>query len=230
MFPYKAPILLYHRVAEQGDPAITVSPRAFRRQAEQLVQTERVVSLGKWLETEGEDGQRIRRPVMVTFDDGDANIYTEAFPILQRYHLPATLFMVTDWAERPGFVTWSHLREMAKAGWTIGSHTKSHQYLPDLPPSRWEEEIRGSKETLEDKLQRPVTLFSYPVGGYTEEIIACVKSAGYQAACTTNRGSPLSFNPYRLTRIKMTESCHRLVLWVKTSGYYEHFKRTKASH
>ena len=229
MFSYKAPILLYHHVAKEGNPTMTISPRAFRRQIGQLAEEKRVASLEEWVEADGED-RRGRRPVMVTFDDGGADVYTEAFPVLQRHHLPATLFMVTDWVERRGFLTWNQLREMTEAGWTIGSHTKSHPYLPDLSPSRWEEEIRGSKETLEEKLQRPVTLFSYPVGGYTEGVMACVKTAGYRAACTTNRGSPFSFNPYRLTRVKMTESCHPLVLWAKTSGYYEQFKRMKASH
>ena len=248
MFSYKAPILLYHHVAEEGNPTMTVSPRAFGRQIEQLAEEKRVAPLEEWVEADGEDKRRAwrpafgearpsrqrnwrtRRPVMITFDDGFLDVYTQAFPLLQRRRLPATLFMVTDWVGREGFVTWNHLREMAKAGWTIGSHTKSHEYLPDLSPSRWEEEIRGSKETLEDNLQRPVTLLSYPVGGYTQEIIARVRGAGYRAACTTNRGSSFAFHPYRLTRIKMTESSHRLVVWAKTSGYYEYFKRGKRSH
>ena len=119
---------------------------------------------------------------------------------------------------------------MADHGWTIGSHTRSHAYLPDLSPSEWKEEIVGSKKVLEEKLKRPVTFFSYPVGGFTEEIMACVVSAGYLAACTTNRGNTRSFHPYRLTRIKMTNESHPLVVWAKTSGFYEHFRREKQSH
>ena len=226
-YKYKAPILLYHHVSGEGDRTITVSPHAFGRQMEQLAQGgKRVVSLETWLEA----GRQFWRPVAITFDDGGLDTYTEAFPVLQRYRLPAAVFVVTDWVDRPGFLRWGHLREMATAGWTIGSHTKSHSYLPDLPSSKWEEEIRGSKEILEDKLQRPVNLFSYPVGGYTEEIMACVRRAGYRAACTTNRGDFFSFDPYRLTRIKMTEASHPFVVWVKASGHYEHFKRSKPSH
>ena len=231
MVIYKVPILLYHHVAKSGDPAMTVSPDAFRRQIEQLVRPQRrVVSLESWIKTAREIDRHSRRPVVITFDDGSLDTYTEAFPILQRYQIPATLFMVTDWVGQSGFVNWDQLREMTAEGWTIGSHTKSHTYLPELPPSRWEAVVRGSKETLEDKLQRPVTFFSYPIGGYTEELMSCVQKTRYRAPCTPHRGNSFSFHPFRLSRIKMTEVSHPFVLWVKTSGYYEHFKRKKPSH
>jgi len=231
MLFYKPPILCYHHVAEEGDPVATVSPAAFRRQIERLAEEGRVVSLEEWVRAmEKKEKGGPSRPLMLTFDDGYLDTYTEAFPVLQRHRLPATLFMVTDWVEKPGFVTWRQLREMARSGWTIGSHTKSHPYLPDLSRGRWEEELGGSKKILEDKLQSPVALLSYPVGGYTDEIIEAVRGAGYRAACTTNRAGSRLFHPYRLSRIKMTEASHPLVVWAKTSGYYEHYKRTKASH
>jgi len=209
---------------------MTVSPEAFRRQMEQVAGGERAVSLKGWVEALREKRRSLGRPVMVTFDDGYLNTYTEAFPVLRRLRMPATLFVATDWVGRRGSLQWEHLREMASQGWTIGSHTKSHAYLPELSPSKREEEIAESKQILEDRLQRPVTLFSYPVGGYTEEIMDAVQRAGYHAACTTNRGNPLLFHLYRLTRIKMTEVSHPWVVWAKTSGYYEHFKRGKPSH
>jgi len=228
---YKAPILLYHHVAKRTDPTVTVSPGAFERQIVRLVQGgERVVPFERWVGAFRGEGGIPRRPVIITFDDGYLDTYTEAFPVLRRHRIPATLFIATDWVGRTGYLNWDHLREMAQEGWTIGSHTRSHAYLPDLSRLKWEGEIRGSKEILEEKLQRAVTLFSYPVGGFTEESMAYVQKAGYRAACTTNRGSFLSFHPYRLTRIKMTEATHPLVLWAKTSGYYERFKRAKPSH
>ena len=228
---YKPPILLYHRVAKEGDPTMTVSPTAFRRQVEHVArQKERVIPLDRWVEGILGEGDAVHQPLMITFDDGHLETFTEAFPVLHRHHLSATLFMVTDWIGRDGFLTWGQLQVLADAGWTIGSHTKSHPYLPELSVSKWEEEIRGSKEILEEGLKCPVTLFSYPIGGFTEEMIPYVERAGYRAACTTNRGPSRSLDRYRLTRIKMTESSHPFVLWAKTSGYYEHFKRPKPSH
>jgi len=136
--------------------------------------------------------------------------------------------MVSDYIGKDGFLTLAQLREMQGQGIDIGSHSKTHVYLPDIvDEQRLWNEIFGSKKELEDKMGRDIKLFSYPVGGYNPKVIDFVKRAGYIGACTTNRGG-YRLNPdvYALRRIKMTEdSDNPWVMWIKLSGIYNLFRR-----
>ena len=86
-----------------------------------------------------------------------------------------------------------------------------------------------SKRVIEERIGRPVTLFSYPVGGFTPRVQSAVAQAGYLAACTTNRASTHpGIDPYALRRIKITERDGNVMLfWAKVSGYYDLFRRLK---
>ncbi|MEG3439699.1 polysaccharide deacetylase family protein [Pannus brasiliensis CCIBt3594] len=67
----------------------------------------------------------------------------------------------------------------------IGAHTLTHPFLPARPPAEQRDEIREGKKRLEEMLDRPVTSFSYPFGGYTPETIEGVRAAGFDLACST---------------------------------------------
>ena len=94
---------------------------------------------------------------------------------------------------------------------------------------RLPEELVQSKQVIEERIGRPVTLLSYPVGGFTSQVQSAVQQAGYVAACTTNRASPRpGIDPYALRRIKVTERDGNPVLfWAKLSGYYDVFRRLR---
>lgn len=228
---YQNPILNYHRVGEEGDPTITVSQGAFVRQMSFLKEADRLISLKELVSLLVIDRLALPRKVSVTFDDGTHDNYTNVFPFLRSHQLPVTVFLITEWIGKKGFLSWEEVREMSKEGVEFGSHTKTHAYLPSLPSRKLlEEEIRGSKEILEERLGKEVSLFSYPVGGFTEEIKKMVEEAGYKAAVTTNRGERKApRDRFALSRIKMTESSTSpLIFQVKTSGYYEQFRRRKS--
>ena len=131
-----------------------------------------------------------------------------------------------------GFATWEQLIALSKDGMAIGSHTMHHSYIPTVPPDRLSEEVVESKRVIEERIGRPVRLFSYPVGGFTTEARALVERAGYVAACTTNRASPVAaLDRFALRRVKMTEQdAHPLILRVKLSGYYDLFRQLKQPH
>jgi peptidoglycan/xylan/chitin deacetylase (PgdA/CDA1 family) len=136
-----------------------------------------------------------RKPVVLTFDDGFADFYEAALPVLQQYGQTATLYVVSGavgkastWLDSIGegarpMVNWSNLVEIQKCGIEIGAHTVTHAALDLLPAAAVKDEIVNSKRMLEDGLGRPVLSFAYPFGYQNAAARDAVKSAGYSSAC-----------------------------------------------
>ena len=107
-----------------------------------------------------------QRLVAVTFDDGYEDVYTNAFPLLKKYEINATLFMPTSLIGEEGYLDEDQLRELQNSGYVdVESHTVSHEDLSRLSPDEIENEFRESKRTLEDILDKTVNVIAYP-GGY----------------------------------------------------------------
>lgn len=129
------------------------------------------------------------KPYILAFDDGWKDQYIYALPILKKYHDSATFFIFTNAVGHDSFMTWSDIRDLDRAGMCIGGHTKSHPYLSKITDKNLlREEIVGGKEIIEKELGKPITVFAYPFGHYTDEIISIVKEAGFRSARTTYKG------------------------------------------
>ena len=231
---YHIPILGYHRVGPlKGDHVPTVSPQAFERQLAFLSHHHYQVLTLEQVVERLDQGQPIpRHSTVITFDDGYEETHTIAWPLLKRFSMVATVFVTPGEIGVPGFVTWQQVTEMARDGITIGSHTMHHSYLPLVSEDRLPEELIDSKRVIEEQIGQRVEFISYPVGGYTSQVQAIVKQAGYRAACTTNRGCSLSMiDRYALRRIKVTErDANPLLFWAKLSGYYDSFRQLNEPH
>lgn len=197
-------ILMYHIVAEPGstqEARYCCTPRRFEAQMRYLGESGRRLltldAIGDALD--GHAGWP-GGGVAVTFDDGFADTFANAMPVLARYRIPATMFAVSDligtsneWMSARGFpkrrlMSASELREMSTAGVTIGSHTRTHPRLPELDAEAKRSEIRGSKARLEDIIGRSVTTFAYPYGLFDDDAREAVEEAGYRIACSTRSG------------------------------------------
>lgn len=233
---YTVPILMYHQIESCGGsecPLNVVSPESFERQMNYIKQHGyQVISLDDFVQGVGKGMLFNRYTVIITFDDGYLDNYTKAFPVLQKYDFPATVFVISDFVGKPRYVTWDQLRQMQEAGFVSGSHTRQHMYLPDIKNhALLVDEIVTSKQILEDNLKRPVDYFSYPSGGYSEEIKDIVKNAKYKAACATNRGfDRFNTSRYELKRIRVNDRDTNIVMWAKLSGYYNLFRDLKNTH
>jgi len=197
-------ILMYHIVAEPlsaQEARYCCSPGRFEAQMRHLAKTgTRLLTLD---EIAGAFDGRIDWPangVAVTFDDGFADTFVNALPVLARYRIPATMFALSDrigasndWMSARGFpnrplMSAAQLREMVAAGVTVGSHTRTHPRLPELDALAKRDEIRGSKARLEDLLGCGVANFAYPYGLFDEDARQAVEEAGYRSACSVRTG------------------------------------------
>ena len=129
------------------------------------------------------------KPVLVTFDDGYIDNYTNAFPILKKYGLRATIFIIPAFISvYPGYMTWEQLKEMESNGITIESHTLTHPKLEELPDDEIRNELLNSKSMLEEQLGHPIEFLAYPTGTYNLHIAGIAQDLGYKGAFTIKYG------------------------------------------
>jgi peptidoglycan/xylan/chitin deacetylase (PgdA/CDA1 family) len=135
--------------------------------------------------------------VVITFDDGFANFYESAWPVLAQHRFSATVFVISgymgcknDWDQPPfslgtqPLLSWTQAAELAQAGIEIGSHTKTHPDLRRCSFKEVEEQLSASRYEIEDRLGFAVKSFAYPYGA-TNEVIQRQASAVFSCACTT---------------------------------------------
>ncbi len=231
---FVVPILMYHHIDENGAASsLSVSPENFRSQMRFLSRRNyNVISLAELVEAKLKKERLPRNSVVITFDDGYADNYISAYPVLKNYNLPATIFVIVEAIGREGYLTFAQIREMVSSGIiTIGSHTLSGAYLPGRTTRELEREIGTSKGMLQARLREIIDSFCYPIGGFTPEIQEIIKRNGYKCACTTNRGRSQTYKNcdlFALKRIKVKDSNASLfVFWVKLSGHYNLFRRVR---
>ena len=127
---------------------------------------------------------------------------------------------------------WPQILELSRAGMTIACHGMQQLYLPDADEVNQDYEIRECKRVLEERLGKSVDFYAYPVGGFNAAIKAKVKTAGYRAAFTTNRGTDrFNTDVYELNRIRFSDRDNTwFILWAKLNGFYNLFRSLKSSH
>jgi len=234
MYPrYTVPILMYHYVNEHPW-SLSVTPQNFDRQMKYLRDHRyHAISLDELVAGLRQGRDFAHNTVVVTFDDGWADLYDNAFSILKKYHIPATIFVITQWTGGSSFLNWDQIREMAQHGIDFGSHMQRHSYIPGLVREGIIAEVTGSKKDLERELKKPANHLCYPSGGFTDEAKEIVREAGYLSAVTTNRGMDrYNHDLYELKRVKVTNSdaVKPFHFWAKLTGYYNLFRRTKPGY
>ena len=238
---YVVPIIMYHSVNPQPNPEIKrliVSPETFKRQMRFLKEhkynvlpLEAVVSFIK-------DRKRFPpRTVAITFDDGYRDNYIYAFPVLKKYNLPATIFIIVNEVERPqgDRLGWREIKEMQDSGIiSIGSHTIGPEPLVKIKSKEEvKRQIFDSKKILEQKLGSKVNIFSYPEGMFDAKIRQLVIDAGYIAAVATKPGERYPDDDvFALKRIRISENASNMFIFaVETSGFYSFMKeKSKSKH
>ncbi len=230
-------ILMYHSISEAGTP-MCVTPAAFTRQMDWLHQAGwRTHTLRLAV-----DSPSSPRSVVLTFDDGFADAYLTAWPILRERGLTATIFLVTDqvghvasWTDAnpvAPLLDWDQIREMAAGGCEFGSHSASHLDVRTATDEEILQELVRSRQVLEDRVGREVVSFAYPYGYFRPELPGLLQRAGYRFAVLAGGYRDLGpgSDPLRLARTPVTRRDGLGAFRAKVRGWmtYRHYTEKAA--
>lgn len=218
----RLPILMYHRIAPSGPPALEtyrVAPARFEEQLDYLKEAGfRSVGLAEWGEA-----MRSRRPlrgrrVLITFDDGYRDFAEYAWPLLRRYGFQAMVFLVADrvgatneWDGDFGgtvpLLGWNDVRRLQREGVEFGSHTATHAHLTGLSVEDITREAARSRAVLGRELGSDVTAISYPYGNHDPVVTHLAGACGYTYGLTSHyAASGLTDDPLALPRLCVLDS------------------------
>jgi peptidoglycan/xylan/chitin deacetylase (PgdA/CDA1 family) len=200
-------VLCYHGVTQRPTRhpddhfGLQVREDRFRIHLDYLRRSYQVISIADYLRARAGELRLPDYSVIITFDDGYRNFYTAAAPVLESYQMTAAMFLISNRVvpnqSRPGmwreeddhdYVSWHEVRDLIERGFAFGSHTCSHQKLPQLSPDQVEHELRDSKSLIERQTKTDRLPLAYPYGMTTDQIAARAASHGYACAFTSHRG------------------------------------------
>ncbi|MCI3983423.1 polysaccharide deacetylase family protein [Bacillus vallismortis] len=186
--PAKLPILMYHSISSGN--SLRVPKEEFEAHM-------------KWLHDNGyqtvtpkeaylmltQDKKPNEKCVLITFDDGYTDNYEDAYPVLKKYGMKATIFMIGKSIGHQHHLTEDQMKEMAQNGVSIESHTIDHLELNGLSPEQQYSEMADSKKLFDNMFHQETSMISYPVGRYNEETLKAAEETGYQMGVTTEPGA-----------------------------------------
>jgi peptidoglycan/xylan/chitin deacetylase (PgdA/CDA1 family) len=213
------PILMYHHVntaptASELDRRLTVTDADFARQLAYLrCAGYYSITLSQLFDGMYGGAPLPEKPVILTFDDGYADAYTNAFVHLKWAGFGGTLSVVTGWMGQSGYLSWEQIREMVGAGMEMVAHSVNHPDLGKEPDDVVRGQLSRSKRDIEENLGQPAAFFVYPSGepfrsATTErqrQVVTMVQEAGYRGALTATWNlaqDPAA--PFALNRVRVS--------------------------
>jgi peptidoglycan/xylan/chitin deacetylase (PgdA/CDA1 family) len=202
------PILMYHVIAQAPSdapyPQLYVTPDRFAAHMAYLGRHRyNVVTLREVWNHWRRGTPLASKPVVVSFDDGFQNWYTQAYPVLRRRGWVGVMNLALSHLA-PADVPW--VRTLVDAGWELASHTVTHRDLTLLDDRDLRREVWGSRVRLRSRFGVPVNFFCYPYGRFDARVVAAVREAGYLGATTTMDGFAVPRSPYTLRRVRVSGS------------------------
>jgi peptidoglycan/xylan/chitin deacetylase (PgdA/CDA1 family) len=199
-------VLCYHALSPDWPAALSTTPERFERQVAGLLR--RGYAPATFAEAVG--SPPAKRTFAVTFDDAYTSVLDLARPILDRLGAPATVFVATDYPDRPPpmawpgtdrwlggphehelrCMSWDQLRALAGAGWEIGSHSCSHPYLTELEDDALARELADSRTACERAIGGPCASIAYPYGDVDARVAAAAQAAGYRYGAALSERIP----------------------------------------
>ncbi len=219
-------VLNYHQIGNNFTP-LCVPTQLFDEQMAYLKDNGYITITPEEL-YEGITGNMVlpERPVLITFDDGYVDNYVNAMPIIKKYGMRATVFVVPGFTDvQANYLTWDQLKEMEKNGFNIQSHTLNHRALEELPDDEIRAELLNSKLLLEKNLGHEINFLAYPTGTYNLHIAGIAKDVGYKGAYTIKYGGvDKGSNIYALERVPIFQTENTMKGFFERIEYRQSFE------
>ncbi len=202
------PVLMYHHVnkltgEQKTSSSLTINTDVFTGQMDYLVQKSyQTITLNQLVDALNGGGSLPSKPVIITFDDGYQDFYTDVFPLLKSHNFQATVFVSSGLVESgPSYLTWPQIREMDQSGLvTFGNHTWSHKNLTGKDRAVVESEINTSQTQFESFLGKKPNFFAYPYGADNATVESVLQQQGFKGALLTYPHLQCAKLPYKLGR------------------------------
>ncbi|MCR8633364.1 polysaccharide deacetylase family protein [Paenibacillus radicis (ex Xue et al. 2023)] len=187
--PARIPVLNYHSITVDPGNTATITPEKFAAQMQYLADKGYTpLTLKQFSDMmEGID-KGPDKPILLTFDDGYADNYEHAMPILKKLGFHATLFMSPGTVEDGYFLNWDQIKEMHEAGWDIQPHGMTHPHLPTLNAKSQTFEITEAKAQIEQIVGTTADVYCYPYGEWDATTLKILKEHYFRYAFTIDQG------------------------------------------
>ena len=208
-------VLVYHSISAPAEPMlgdIDISPTRFAKQLQWLARTGKVVGLEDTL------GRMTSRKIAITFDDGYRDNLTVALPLLEKFNLPMTLFVVAGFVDSEGYLSEEELRAISRHPLvTIGAHGLWHRHFNRISLDEARFELTESRRLLEETIGKKVDLMAWPYGECNVALEQLAGECGYRAAWSVWKGSNGALSRWR---VPLGRNDHMLRFIAKASGVY----------
>lgn len=181
-------ILLYHHVSEQTPAITSTTPEQFAQHMQMLAAEYQVIPLTEMVNALKQGKTLPDKAISISFDDGYANIYHNAHPVLQKYKFPYTVFInPAAIGTTTSQLNWQQIRHMQKQGADFANHTNSHGHLLARKPTENQQQwlarvmadIQAAQVLMDDNLVNTPKLFAYPYGEFNQTLKHAISNAGY---------------------------------------------------
>lgn len=212
----RVPILMYHYVSRPPEDAdeyridLSLAPELFHQHMEYLFyQGYTPISLYQLHDALMTGTPLPPKPVILTFDDGYIDHYTNVLPVLREYGYTATFFVITGMIDshNQDYMSWTQISEMVQAGMSIESHTRDHPSLNGRDYDFLVYQLLGAQQSIEYYTGRQPHMFCYPGGRYDDLVLTVLHTMPVWRAVTTQNGAfHTTDNVLELPRLRISNN------------------------
>lgn len=204
----KIPIFLYHQIVEDESEIqydyMQTTKDTFEKQIIGLENSGyHFISYDDLIQYKEGKKPLYKKSALLTFDDGAEVTYKNAYPILKKYNIPFTIFVITDYVGSDTYMTWDEAKDVQNSGLgLIASHSQKHEDFSKLTVEQAVENVNNSYKTIEENLgEQKTKIFTYPYGLYGQGQSEALEKEGYIINLTNNKiNNSKNLNLYGLDR------------------------------
>ncbi len=203
-----ATVFMYHKFGVSKYPSTSVTVDQFNSHIEELTKEKYTIkSLDFIIDTILNDGDLPKNTIGISVDDADKSFLEVGWPLFKKNNIPVTLFVTTGTiSNNTKYINWDQIRKLKEEGVVIGAHSHTHAHMPDISIEEVRKEIETSNKIFLKELGEIPTLFAFPYGETTDEIIELVKEYKFKVAFGQHSGIiNETSNMYYLPRFSLNE-------------------------